>query len=85
MTEVSLDTVVERLDALREDVQEIKEDDLAEIKAQVKSTNGRVRALELWKARWDGARSAYSWIPAFASAVISGVIVAGVAAVLHLT
>ena len=43
----SLDAVVERLDALREDV--------AEIKTQTRLTNGRVTALEKWQARVLGA------------------------------
>jgi sugar-specific transcriptional regulator TrmB len=81
----TLGEVLVELRALREDVQEIKTDDLAEIKQQVKTTNGRVTALELWKARLDGAKGAYSWVTPFVSAVLSGVIVAVVAAFLHFT
>lgn len=58
---------------------------VTEIKAQTTATNGRVRKIEIWQARMDGARSAFQWVqPAFA-AVVSGLVVAGVLALLHFT
>lgn len=49
-----------------------QDDKLDEIRVEVKATNGRVRSLELWKARWDGARAAVSWVPTLFVALLSG-------------
>lgn len=54
MTPQQIDTILVRLDALADDVGEVKE--------EVKKTNGRVRSIELWKARVEGAQAAYSWV-----------------------
>lgn len=61
--------------AMREDVAEIKQDALPEIKAEVKRTNGRVTQLELWQARLEGARSAFSWVQPAIGGIVSGVVV----------
>jgi hypothetical protein len=55
---------------------------LREIKVQVQLTNGRVKSLELWRARWDGVSAAVSWVPTVATGVVVGTIVAIVSAVL---
>ena len=59
---------------------EIKED-MKEVKAQVRETNGRVSKLELWKARADGARAALtsSWAGVLA---VGGIAVAIISVVL---
>lgn len=55
--------------------------DIKEVKEQVKRTNGRVTAIELWKARIDGARAALgnSWVAVLG---VAGVAVAIVSVVL---
>lgn len=49
-------------------------DALHRIESKVDQTNGRVRALELWKARVEGVRWAYSWVPTFLTGTSSGVL-----------
>lgn len=62
--------IIVRLDMLREDVGEVKE--LAQ------RTNGRVTALELWRARVDGAiataSAARPWLLVVATGVVSFVV-----------
>ena len=55
---------------------------LTRIDQKVGETNGRVRKLELWQARVQGATSVFSWVQPAVAAVIGGVIVAVVLAVL---
>lgn len=47
---------------------------LAKIEAHTSATNGRVSKLELWQARMDGARWAFSWLPSLVTAVIASVV-----------
>jgi len=63
--------VIAELRGLRKDVQDLEE--------QVRQTNGRVRAIELWKARLEGAKWAAGWIPPVVTASVSALI--GAAAV----
>lgn len=66
-----LDTVVlQRLNA-QDDVLREYRDTLEEIR---RNTNGRLRAVEVWQARADGARAAFNWLPMVIAAVLgSGV------------
>jgi dihydroxyacetone kinase len=56
---------------------EIKED-VAEIKHEVKRTNGRVTALELWRHGLAAIAESRSWVKPWVLGVASGVIVAAV-------
>lgn len=49
---------------------------LLRIEAKVSETNGRVKAIELWKARLDGAKSAMGWMQPAVVGVVSGGLVA---------
>ena len=44
---------------------------LERIERKVDETNGRVRSLELWKARMEGAKWAVGWIPPIATSAFS--------------
>ena len=55
---------------------------LQRIEAKIDETNGRVRMLELWRARVAGATAAMNWVPPIVTAVISGGLVAVIAQVL---
>jgi pyruvate/2-oxoglutarate dehydrogenase complex dihydrolipoamide acyltransferase (E2) component len=55
--------VVRRLDDMKED--------LGEIKTDVKTTNGRVRKLEIWKGELRGAARAVGWIPPLITASVA--------------
>lgn len=48
---------------------------LDRIERQATLTNGRVSKLELWQARLDGARWAFSWLPTVLTGVITAVVV----------
>jgi hypothetical protein len=64
---------------VRESFREVKatqSEGFREVKAKQDLTNGRVRKLELWQARWDGVRAGFSWLPAVALSVVSGALVA---------
>lgn len=74
MTPGETEVILAQLDAIREDV--------SEIKAQTIKTNGRVRDLELWKARSEGVRSAFSWVSPVVAGVISALVVAAVLALI---
>lgn len=76
MTGPSNELIVRRLDELSEDIKEIKDEDLKAIKEQVTATNGRVRTLELWQARLEGAKWAVSWLPSVGTGLIVGLVVA---------
>lgn len=52
---------------------------LDRIEDHARQTNGRVKKLELWKARMDGAKWALSWLPTVGTGVLSGVVVAVIA------
>jgi hypothetical protein len=45
---------------------------LRSIEAHARITNGRVSQLELWQARMDGARQAFSWVPTLSVGVAVG-------------
>lgn len=64
MSPESVIGIMRRLDEIKEDVDEVK--------ALAKETNGRIRELELWRARMQGAASSARifWI------VVGGVITA---------
>lgn len=67
MTAADVDLIVDRLDDMK--------DQQDRIEAKVTETNGRVKVLELWKARRDGANATLSWF----SPILSGVVVASIA------
>lgn len=48
---------------------------LDRIEQQARLTNGRISKLELWQARMDGARWAFSWLPTVITGVITAVVV----------
>lgn len=52
-TDTAVAVILEKLDGIEEDV--------AEIKAQTKLTNGRVTALEKWQAGMQAVKAAFSW------------------------
>jgi hypothetical protein len=64
-----VNVILARLEAMHEDIGELKE--------QTKITNGRVGKLELWQARVEGAKWAVSWAPplvtAAGAAVLGGI------------
>jgi hypothetical protein len=74
MSPGDINVILRRLDDLHEDVREVKQ--------QAKETNGRVKSLELWKARTDGARAAMDWLKPLLVAVVSGGAVAVLTVVL---
>lgn len=82
---ISDDPVIAHLEALREDVQEVKQD-VKDTKAEVKRTNGRVSALEIWKAemlaRFSMVRSGGKWGAALVGSVTTGVVTAVVVGLL---
>jgi hypothetical protein len=53
----------------RMDQQDDKLDTMIE---QVRTTNGRVKSLEIWQARLEGAKWAVSWAPPLVTAIASG-------------
>lgn len=61
MTADNVTEIIHRLDALTSKVEAIA-DDVAEIKPEVKKTNGRVTKIELWIARFEGGRAALGWV-----------------------
>ncbi len=65
------DALLSELRGLRSEMQH----EFDQVKGKQDATNGRVRALELWQARADGARKALAWIPAVLVGVITGVVV----------
>lgn len=72
--------VMARLDALHEDIQEVKSD-VKEVKEEVRETNGRVRRLETWRANVEGRLSVITaggrgLFLALAAPVITGVVTA---------
>lgn|GEM_PF-6497882 len=72
------DTILYRLGE-QDKVLERQDKVLEEIRTQARRTNGRVRRLELWRARIEGARSAMSWVQPLTIAIVSGVVVAIIA------
>ena len=63
--------VLARLEAIREDIAEVR-DDAREIKEQVKATNGRVTKLERWRYGLEMVHAAHSWIKPAVVAFVSG-------------
>ena len=53
-------------------------DDMKETKELARETNGRVRSLELWRAKAEGAKWAMRWVPA----LVTGIICSGVGVLL---
>lgn len=56
--------------------------ELAEIKAHVQATNGRVSTLERWRERMQGAATARSWIGTLGLTTVPAVLAALLAALL---
>lgn len=56
--------IVEKLESMARDI--------AEIKTQVKVTNGRVSQIELWRARMEGVSAAMNWLPTLAVGIATG-------------
>jgi hypothetical protein len=63
--------ILAAVEALREDVGEIKAD-LRIVKDEVKVTNGRVTRLEMWRHGLEAVIAARSWIKPAAIAFVSG-------------
>lgn len=61
MTPNQIAFIERRLDEIHEDVGEVKR--LAE------ATNGRVRKIELWKAKIEGGVAAVGWLPPLLTAL----------------
>lgn len=57
------DEITRRLDA--------QDRTLERIEGKVDTTNGRVRDLELWKAKMEGAKWAVGWVPPLVTAAFS--------------
>jgi hypothetical protein len=59
--------------------QEAMHEDIGEVKSLAQATNGRVREVEKWRARLEGARAAVGWVlPALGTtcgAIVSGIAV----------
>ena len=72
MSDSDVRTILHRLAQLSEQMKRVT-GEVAEVKEHVRKTNGRVRELELWKARMEGLKAGYSWLPP----VVGGVIGAG--------
>lgn len=70
MKEDSIEVILLRLQHM--------EDLLCQIHDQVKATNGRVTALELENAKWDGEREGKRMQTMIITSVLSGGILAGV-------
>lgn len=81
MTPHDIDTILARLDTLDGKLDD-HTDRLNAIDAKVASTNGRLRGVELWRAKVEGAMSVGS--SPVVVAVVSGVVVAVLANALHL-
>lgn len=47
---------------------------LDRIEGQIEATNGRVRTIELWRARMEGANWALSWLPPTLSALVVAIV-----------
>lgn len=76
MTPRDVHVLLARLEAMHEDI--------GEIKAQAQLTNGRVGRLELWQARVEGAKWAVSWAPPLVTAIVAGLLGAGAGKLLGL-
>lgn len=88
---IPLSMVVHSIDTLREDMKDrIKETEerlqdrfdstearLDRIEEQTTATNGRVRTIEIWKARWDGTKEAFHWVPTLLAGLVGAAVAAG--------
>ena len=81
MTPHDIDTILSRLDALG-DVLDSHTSRLDAIDTKVGETNGRVRNVELWKAKVEGAVSVGS--SPIVAGVVVGIVVAIAVSVLHI-
>lgn len=77
---VQVTRVATQFEQLSSDVGEIKSD-VKDVAAQVKLTNGRVTALEMWKERIAGAKSAYGWLPGVVVGIVAAAAGAGFAVI----
>ncbi len=73
MTQRDIEILHERMKSLYDQKQSLDEQ-LDRIEGLARATNGRVRELEMWKARWEGAAysSRFVWL------IIGGVATAAV-------
>ena len=62
---------------MKDDLQGIKAEIMA-VKEQTTATNGRVRALELWRARAEGFLGGFRWVPVLVGIALSAGVTAGV-------
>ena len=81
MTQHDIDTILSRLDGLG-DVLDSHTSRLDAIDTKVGETNGRVRNVELWKAKVEGAMSVGS--SPIVAGVVVGIVVAIAVSVLHI-
>lgn len=66
---------VDRIEGKVDDLKGQAEKDLNEIKATMKVDADRISRLELWQARWEGARWALQWLPPLMSGIGVGLAV----------
>lgn len=66
-----LEFIRDRFDALDKRMDQ-QDHVLADVRREVRVTNGRVTEIEKKGARHDGARSAFQWMPKVALAMTSG-------------
>lgn len=69
------------MEVVHKRIDEVQED-LSEIKAQTKETNGRVTALEKWRIARDAVKAAFSWKTNLLVAVAAGVSVAVITSII---
>lgn len=67
MTPENIFAITRRLDAIKEDVDEVK--------SLAKETNGRIRELELWRARVQGALGTTRIVWMVGGGLITGIVI----------
>jgi len=67
MTPENIFAITRRLDAIKEDVDEVK--------ALAKETNGRIKELELWRARVQGALGTTRIVWMVGGGLITGIVI----------
>jgi hypothetical protein len=67
MTPENIFAITRRLDAIKEDVDEVK--------SLAKETNGRIRELELWRARVQGALGTTRVVWMVGGGLITGIVI----------
>ena len=87
MTPDVLSLVVKSVDDLRSDMNRRFDDQderLDRIEEHTSATNGRVGRLELWRARSEGLRAAFHWVPPLLAGLAGAAVAAGATAFITL-